>query len=51
MNKKDAVIRSRFTLRLNEDVDKKIAEKAKSLGISKNGYISMVLNKEVNKTG
>lgn len=51
MNKNETIFKNRFTLRLDPKIDKEIEEKAKSMGVSKNAYISMVLHKEINKTG
>lgn len=35
------------TLRLNDDLDNKITQVSKSMGVSKNAFILMILNKEV----
>jgi predicted DNA binding CopG/RHH family protein len=37
----------RRTLRLTEELDRKITEKASEMGISFNAYVSMVLAKEL----
>lgn len=37
-----------FTLRLSEDVHKKIEKQASELGLSKNAFISMIIHKTVN---
>jgi len=39
--------RQQITLRIPKDVDKAITEAAKKMGISKNAYIIMILNKFV----
>lgn len=40
---------TRRTLRLKEELDKKINQKAKECGVSVNAYISLILSKEVTK--
>ena len=50
MNKKD-VGRKRMTLRINNKIYESVEKEASKLGISVNGYISMVLSKESEKTG
>lgn len=47
---KKGVNRRRTSLRLKEDVYKAVEKESRELGISMNGYISMVLHREVNKT-
>jgi predicted transcriptional regulator len=39
--------RNQTTLRLNDDLDKKLSDLAKKMGVSKNAYILMVLNRAV----
>jgi len=41
--------RHQFTLRLNEELDKKIEVLSQSMGVSKNAYILMILDKEIKK--
>lgn len=38
-----------MTVRLTEDMDKKLKDKASGLGLSKNGYIIVALNEKLNK--
>ena len=40
-----------FTLRLNIDLDKRIEELSQNMGVSKNAFILMILDKEVRKAG
>lgn len=41
--------RSQLSLRLNKDLDEKLSELSKQMGVSKNAYILMVLNRELQK--
>lgn len=43
--------RVRFTMRVDRKINEELEKKAASLGLSKNGYISMLLHKDINKTG
>ena len=38
-----------FTLRLNDEIYKKIEKKAAEIGVSKNAYITMIIHKAVNE--
>lgn len=38
-----------FTLRLNDEIHKKIEKRAAEIGISKNAYITMIIHKAVNE--
>ena len=38
-----------FTLRLNDEIYKKIEKKADEIGVSKNAYITMIIHKAVNE--
>ena len=38
-----------FTLRLNNEIYKKIEEQAAEIGISRNAYITMIIHKAVNE--
>lgn len=39
--------RNQMTLRLTGDIDEKLVQLSKKMGVSKNAYIMMVLSKEV----
>ena len=41
--------RKSFTLRLNDEIYKKIGEKAAEIGVSKNAYITMIIHKALNE--
>ncbi len=51
MNKTDVKERRRTSLRLNEEIYKSVELEAKKLGLSMNGYISMILHKEMRNIG
>ena len=38
-----------FVLRLNDEVYKKVGERADEIGISRNAYISMIIHKAINE--
>ncbi|WP_405103125.1 toxin-antitoxin system HicB family antitoxin [Oceanobacillus sp. FSL H7-0719] len=48
MNKNDTNIK-RLTVRINKDLNERIENEAINLGLTKNGFISMVLHKEFKK--
>lgn len=43
--------RHQFTLRLNEELDKKIETISKNMGVSKNALILMVLDRGIKSAG
>lgn len=43
--------KARMTLRLDPKVYKEVERQAELLGLTKNGFVSMVLHKAINKTG
>ena len=46
MNKKDINNKARLTVRIDKKLNDRIEDEAINLGLTKNGYISMVLHKE-----
>ncbi|WP_223664013.1 toxin-antitoxin system HicB family antitoxin [Pseudobacillus badius] len=49
MTKDDQDNRINFSLRISDELSKKIEKKARDMGLSKNAYINMVLHGEVKK--
>ena len=46
MNKKDAKKIKRLTVRIDKNLNDRIEKEAVDLGLTKNGFISMILHKE-----